>query len=62
MADATVPYLNAYGNITKVLDRIRTAQVPPRFSQDFLETTLSLKGGSARPLIPFLKRTGFLDD
>lgn len=60
MADATVPYLNAYGNITKVLDRIRTAQVPPRFSQDFLETTLDLSGGSARPLIPFLKRTGFL--
>lgn len=60
MADATVPYLNAYGNIKKVLDRIRTAQVPPRFSQDFLETTLDLSGGSARPLIPFLKRTGFL--
>ena len=60
MPEATVPYLNAYGNITKVLDRIRAAQTPPRFNQDFLGTKLSLTGGSARPLIPFLKRTGFL--
>lgn len=60
MPDANVPYVMSYGNITKVLERIRTAQVPPRFSQDFLETTLNLSGGSARPLIPFLKRTGFL--
>ena len=60
MAGANVPYLTGYGNITKALERIKTAQVPPRFSQDFLETKLSMKGGSARPVIPFLKRTGFL--
>jgi len=58
--DSAVPYVMAYGNITKVLERIRTAQTPPRFSQDFLSTTLNLTGGSARPLVPFLKRTGFL--
>ena len=56
----TIPYVQAYGNITKALDRIRQAQTPPRFTQDFLETKLSLTGGSARPVIPFLKRTGFL--
>jgi len=60
MPTANVPYLNAHGNITKGLERIKTAQVPPRFSQDFLETTLSLSGGGARPLIPYLKRIGFL--
>lgn len=61
MADGiSVPYLQAYGNITKALEKIKTAQVPPRFSQDFLETKLSLSGGGARPVIPFLKRTGFL--
>ena len=60
MADNSVPYLMAYGNITRVLERIQEAQVPPRFSQDFLDTTLRLSGGGARPLIPFLKRTGFL--
>ena len=58
--DEVPVYLTAYNNISKALDRIRQAQVPPRFSQDFLETTLDLSGGSARPVIPFLKRTGFL--
>lgn len=56
----SIPYVQAYGNITKALERIRQAQTPPRFTQDFLETKLSLTGGSARPVIPFLKRTGFL--
>jgi hypothetical protein len=56
----SIPYVQAYGNLTKALERIRDAQTPPRFTQDFLETKLNLKGGSARPVIPFLKRTGFL--
>lgn len=60
MAAAPVPYVQAYGNITKALERVKTAQTPPRFTQDFLETKLNLKGGGARPVIPFLKRTGFL--
>ena len=54
------PYLNAYGNITKVLQKIQTAATPTRFTQDFLATKLDLKGGSPKPVIPFLKRTGFL--
>jgi hypothetical protein len=58
--DASVPYLPAYGNITRTLEKIRAAQVPSRFSQDFLATTLNLSGGGVRPVIPFLKRTGFL--
>jgi hypothetical protein len=60
MADTTVPYVPAYGNITKALDRIKKASTPSRFTQDFLASTLDLKGGSAKPVIPFLKRTGFL--
>ena len=56
-----VPYLNAYGNITKALERIQTASTPDRFTQDFLAAKLNLKGGSATPIIPFLKRTGFLN-
>jgi hypothetical protein len=57
---AKVPYLQAYGNITKALDRIAKASIPPKFNQDFLSTTLDMKGGSARPVIPFLKRAGFI--
>jgi len=60
MPDAKVPYLQAYGNITKALQKIKTAQTPDRFTQDFLATKLGLKGGSPKPVIPFLKRTGFL--
>src|SRR3954447_16366805 len=58
--ESKVPYLNAYGNITKALQKIKTAQTPDRFTQDFLATKLGLKGGSPKPVIPYLKRTGFL--
>lgn len=56
----TLPYLNAYGNIPKALKKIQEAATPLRFTQDFLATKLNLRGGSATPLIPFLKRTGFI--
>ena len=56
----SLPYINAYGNITKVLEKVKGAATPDRFSQDFLADTLGMKGGSARPVIPYLKRTGFL--
>lgn len=59
MAD-NPPFVTAYGNITKALNKIQAAATPPRFTQDFLATKLDLKGGSAKPVIPFLKRTGFL--
>ena len=52
MAEQKVPYVTAYGNIDKALERIQPAQTPTRFTQDFLATKLSLKGGSARPVIP----------
>jgi hypothetical protein len=61
MAEQQVPYLMAYGNITKALDKIIEAQTPERFTIDYLDTKLGLKGGSARPVIPYLKRTGFLN-
>ena len=57
----SLPYMNAYGVITKTLDKIQDASTPSRFTQDFLETKLGLKGGSPRPVIPFFKRTGFLN-
>lgn len=59
MADK-LPYVTGYGVVTKALEKIKAAATPPRFTQDFLSTKLGLKGGSARPVIPFLKRAGFL--
>jgi Family of unknown function (DUF5343) len=55
-----LPYLTASGTLKKALDRLSEASRPDRFSYDFLENILKLKGGSARATIPILKRTGFL--
>ena len=61
MAEQKVlPYVQGYGTITKALEGIKTASTPERFTQDFLANTLNLKGGSPKPVIPFLKRIGFL--
>ena len=60
MADEKLPYVMAYGVISKTLEKIKKAATPDRFTQDFLSTKLGVKGGSAKPVIPFLKRIGFL--
>lgn len=60
MAEQSLPYVPSYGSITKALAGIKKAATPARFTQDFLASTLDMKGGSPKPVIPFLKRTGFL--
>lgn len=57
---AKLPYVTAHGNITKALEKIQAASTPPRFTHDFLATKLGMSGGSARPVVPFLKRIGFI--
>ncbi len=57
---AKLPYMSSPGLIPKILARIEEARRPERFTQDFLETKLGHSGGSARPIIPLLKRMGFL--
>jgi len=57
---AKLPYLVSTGLIPKILEKIQNARRPERFTQDFLETKLGHSGGSARPIIPLLKRLGFL--
>jgi hypothetical protein len=54
-------YMNAYGSISKVLNKMIEAKRPERFTQDFLETVLALPSSSLRPIIPLLKRIGFLN-
>lgn len=56
----SLPYVNAYGTITRVLEKVKSAATPSRFTQDFLATKLGFPGGSPKPVIPFLKRVGFL--
>lgn len=56
----SLPYMTSYGRIKKALEKIQIAATPERFTQEYLSATLGMKGGSARPVIPFLKRIGFL--
>jgi Family of unknown function (DUF5343) len=54
------PFMNATGNLSKILDKIKQAQTPDRFSQDYLGSTLGFASGSSRPFIPLAKRLGLL--
>ena len=55
------PYVNAYGNLSKLLSKIKTASVPPKITRDFLSTVLGLKSSSYQPMVPLLKKLGFID-
>jgi hypothetical protein len=55
------PYVNSYGQLKELFAKIKEASVPSKFSQDFISTVLALKSSSFRPMIPFLKKLGFLD-
>ena len=59
MADLP-PFMNAYGNVPRILQRIKEAKTPDRFTQDFLGTSLGFTGGGARPFIPLAKRLGLI--
>jgi uncharacterized protein DUF5343 len=54
------PFMNATGLVTKILDKIIEASQPERFTQDFLDKLGYGNSGSARPIIPLLKRLGLL--
>ena len=58
---AKLPYMQSVGLVPKILERIANARRPDRFTQDFLETKLGHSGGSARAMIPLLKRMAFIE-
>lgn len=57
----SLPYMVNIGTLKKALKKIAEASTPDRFTQDYLGETLGMKGGTARTVIPFLKKAGFLD-
>jgi len=61
MANKYPPYVNAYGKIGELLEAIKSASVPAKFTFDFLHTVLGLKSTSFRAMIPLLKNLGLLD-
>ncbi len=57
----TLPYMNSTGLVSKILDKIKEAKTPERFSQDFLGTVLGYSSGSAKPFISLAKRIGLIN-
>jgi hypothetical protein len=55
------PYTNAPGALKRALDGMLDAPKPSRFTLDFLGDVLKVTGGSAAPIIPIMKRIGFLN-
>lgn len=55
-----LPYTSSAGTLESMLEKIKSAPAPDRFTQDFVSTKLLMKGGSARSCIPFLKKMGFV--
>jgi hypothetical protein len=55
-----LPYSTSAGTLEKLLEKIKTASVPERFTQDFVSAKLSMKGGTSMSCIPFLKKMGFV--
>ncbi|MEK6284284.1 MAG: DUF5343 domain-containing protein [Acidobacteriota bacterium] len=55
-----LPYVYSPGMLERALERMNQAATPPRFTRDFLNTKLSVKGGSANAIIPLLKKLGLI--
>lgn len=53
-------YTTAAGVLAKVVAKLIVSERPPRFTTDFLGSVLGSTGGSSRPIIPILKKAGFL--
>lgn len=60
MARNLPAFMNATGTISKILDKIKVAATPSRFTQDFLSTGLGFPGGGAKAFIPLAKKMGLL--
>ena len=57
----SLPYLSSNKNVDALFSTIQSAKVPDRFTQEFLATTIGLKGTNDRGMIPLLRNLGFID-
>ena len=55
------PYLSSNKNIETLFSKIHTAKVPDKFSQEFLSTTIDLKGSNDRTMIPLWRNLQLMD-
>jgi hypothetical protein len=55
-----LPYMPSSGNVSAVLDKIRGAGTPPKFTREFLTSTLGFTASQDRSFPRILKQLGFL--
>jgi hypothetical protein len=60
MSIRNLPYVTNPGTLRTMLERIRESIQPDRFTGDFVETKLKMKGGTAKSMVPFLKKMGLV--
>lgn len=60
MAD-DFPYMNSVTNLSGILEKIRSAGTPPKFTHEFLKSTLGFTSSNDRGVIKLLKKLGFLN-
>ncbi|TPM35447.1 DUF5343 domain-containing protein [Mesorhizobium sp. B2-3-5] len=56
-----LPYTPTHGRLSEALKALVEAERPQQFNESFLDTVLKIRGGSARPIPPLLKRMGLLN-
>lgn len=61
MDKATLPYVTLPALMPNILEKIKEASVPDKFTHDFLREKLNFKGGNYRAFIPLAKKLNFLD-
>jgi len=57
----SLPYLVVLKNIPIFFEKIASAKTPDKFTHQFLQTTIGIKGTNDRQLIPLLRNLGFID-
>lgn len=57
---ADLPYMPSVTNVSKILDRIKEAATPPKFTHEFLKANLGFGASNDRSVIKVLKAMGFL--
>jgi hypothetical protein len=55
-----LPYMLSIKNLDKILDKIKTAGTPPKFTHDFLKSSLGFGASNDRAVIKVLRQLGFL--
>jgi len=56
-----LPYIAYPACIPRILNKIKEAKTPERFTYDFLETKLGFKGGNYKQFIPLAKKIGLIN-